>query len=64
MILQFSSRYLDIYFCNGHYDIREDAMAKNGFNMRFGKYAYSSWRKKWRNLSNELKLEARQRDLA
>lgn len=41
MQIQIYSALFDFYFCNGHYDISNDEMARNGFNFRVRNILYS-----------------------
>lgn len=42
MLLQFSSKHADVYWCSHHYDIQQDAWARNGFTVRVGRTVYDS----------------------
>lgn len=40
MKVHIATKLIELYFCNGHYDIHSDEMLENGFRLRVGNYRY------------------------
>lgn len=55
MKIEINTRHFELYFCNGHYDVRIDETSPNGLTLRFGKLVYRKG-KGWRNLGFKFKV--------